>query len=181
MQRFRSATLSHQVGRDKSMSALPSIDLGPEEAIVARYTFRGSSALGRHAVLTSRRLVMLNESGRETHPLARIRSVRIVTGRSWLAMCASHSARLSIFAVAVAVASVLVTVSPQASAEHVREGVIGASLSAIFGVLCLAGAAWAHRGYATLTLELEADSRTYTVQRQDPDLLAFVAQVEHSL
>ena len=58
------------------------VELGPDETVVATQSFREGGELGEKAVLTTRRLVILSRGTRESHPLSKIQSIRLESGRS---------------------------------------------------------------------------------------------------
>ncbi len=160
------------------------VELGPEEILVAQYSFPGSSALGKEAVLTSKRLVLVAGSKRETHPLNRIRAVRIETGRNWLSFVAFAACAGIGLAAPLIVGFVMQNIPASeaaAAAQKIKEGYIFAAVGAIVGVACLWGAWFAYRGYTRLEVDLDSGTKTYAVQRQDPALLEFIKRVEHAL
>ena len=160
------------------------VELGPEEVFVAKYIFPGSSALGKEAVLTSKRLVLVAGSKRETHPLNRIRAVRIETGRNWLsflALAACAGVGLAAPLMVGFVAQNIPASAATAVAENMKEGYVFAAVGAAFGVGCLWGAWLAYRGYTRLAIDLETGTKTYAVQEQDPALFEFITRVEHAL
>ena len=160
------------------------LELGPEEKVVAKYTFPGGSALGKEAVLTSKRLVLVAGSKRETHPLNRIRAIRVETGRNWISLVAFAACAGVGLAAPLMVGFVAQTIPASAAAavaQNVKEGYIFAGVGAAFGLACLWGAWLAYRGYTRLAVDLESGTKTYAVQSQDPALLEFVTRVEHAL
>jgi hypothetical protein len=160
------------------------VELGPEEMLVARYTFLGGSALGKEAVLTSKRLVLVTGSKRETHPLNRIRAVRVETGRNWLSLVAFAACAGIGLAAPLMVGFVVQNIpasAATAAAQKIKEGYIFAAIGAIVGVACLWGAWLAYRGYTRIEVDLDSGTMTYAVQQQDPALLEFIKRVEHAL
>ena len=160
------------------------LELGPEETLVAKYTFPGSSSLGKEAVLTSKRLVLLAGTKRETHPLNRIRAIRIETGRNWIGFTVFSACAGVGLAAPLMVGFVEQTIpayAVAAVAENMKEGYVFAAIGATFGVACLWGAWLAYRGFTRLAVDLESGTKIYAVQRQDPALQEFVTQVEHAL
>ena len=160
------------------------LELGPEEKVIASCIFSGSNALGKEAVLTSKRLVLVTGSKRETHPLNRIRAVRLETGRNWLSLIAfAACAGVGLAAPLMVgfVAQAIPASSAAAVAGNMNGGYIFAAIGAAFGIVCAWGAWLAYRGYTRLAVDLESGTRTYAVQNQDPALLEFVTRVEHAL
>ena len=160
------------------------LEFGPEENLIAKYTFRGSSALGREAFLTNKRLVLIAGSKRETHPLNRIQAIRVETGRHWLlflVMSAGAGIGLAGPLMVSFVAQSVPDYTTAAMAESMKVGYIFAAFCAAFGIACLWGAWHAYRGYTQLAVDLETGTKTFAIQSQDPELLAFVTRVEHSL
>jgi len=160
------------------------LELGPGEKIVAKYFFPGSSALGKEAVLTSKRLVLITGSKRETYPLNRISAVRVETGRNWISFVALAACAGVGMAVPLVVGFVSQTIPASATvavAEILTVGYIFAVVGAASGIACLWGAWLAYRGYTRLAVDLESGTKTYEVQNLHPELLVFVTQVEHAL
>jgi hypothetical protein len=160
------------------------LELGPDERLVAKYAFPGGSALGKEAVLTTKRLVLVTGSKRETHPLNRIRAVRVETGRNSIAfilLSACAGVGLAAPLMVGFIAQSIPTSSAAAVAENMKQGYIFAAAGAAFGVACLWGAWLAYKGYTRLAVDLESGTKTYAVQSRDPALLQFVTRVEHAL
>lgn len=160
------------------------IDLGAEETPLASYRFQGGGTPAREAVLTSKRLIFIHGSVRESHPLARIRAVRVEAGRNWLYFILFAACTVVGLAVPLIVgAARLMTssISDAAVDQHMNQGYIFAALGSAFGFACAWGSWLAYRGYTRLAIELDSGVKTYTVQAQDPDLLVFVTKIEHAL
>jgi hypothetical protein len=161
------------------------VDLGPDETMVAQYRFAEESKRGMTAILTSKRLVILQGKTRETHPLTRIRAVRIESGRSWgsfvtLIICAAFFASAPIFVARMT--SQLESLPQQlGDAALVQQGNMFSIAAGVVAILCLLASYFAFRGYTSLLIDLESGAKKYLVQKQDAQLLEFVTKVEHSL
>ena len=159
-----------------------SVELGADESIVASHEFPSKSAFGTKVVLTNRRLVVLAKGVRESHPLSKIQSIRIESGRNiWLVLLWVAIAAAGIFP-AVLVAKVYLASGGHAVlAAELREGYIMASIGLLLSLGCAWGAVVAARGYLRLAVELPSGSKAYAIQNRDPMLLLFVQRVEQSL
>ena len=130
------------------------LDLGPEEAILHEYSFAQDRKGSMTAVLTSKRLVILQGQSRETHPLNRIRAVRVEAGRSWgsfisLILCAVFFATVPI--VVARMTSQLASIPPQhGDADFIHQGNMFSIAASIVAMLCLLGSYFAFRGYTSL-------------------------------
>jgi hypothetical protein len=160
------------------------IDLGSDESSLASYKLPSDSSLGKQVILTNKRLVFVAGSARESHPLSRIRAIRIETRRNWFYFIAFTACAGVGLATALMVGVMQVMASYFSHPDLTKlmiEGYVFGAVGLILGLSCLWGARMTHRGYTLLVIDLESRLMTYAVQAQDPALLAFVTKVEHAL
>lgn len=163
------------------MAVLP-FEPNPDEGVTATYEFRKGGDIGKRAVLTTRRLVMLTKDSRESHPLSQIRSVRVEQGRKTLqavllgALAGFMFASSAVMGIAATLAG-----SHEATASKASEGYVIAVVSLVGGLACAVFAVRMWRGYANLSLELPAGVRRYETGNVDPELLTFVERLERAL
>jgi hypothetical protein len=163
------------------MPVLP-FDPNPDETVTATYEFRKGGDIGKRAVLTTRRLVMLTKDSRESHPLSQIRSVRVEQGRKTLqAVLLGALAGLMFGSSAFMGVGATIAGSNEVTAKLATEGFAIAAVALVFGLVCAALAVREWRGYANLSLELPAGARRYETASVDPDLLTFVERLERAL
>jgi hypothetical protein len=158
------------------------LELAADEALVAEYAFPAGGSVGRRAVLTTKRLVVFDGTKRETHPLGRVRSVRVETGRNWFALLGLAAAAGVSLAVPLLVGQMRVALGGSgAPLDGVNEGYVISAVAVAIGLLCIWGVVVAYRGYIQLAIELESETKAYAVQGIDPKLTEFVTKVEHAL
>jgi len=168
----------HTVDRKQPMQDT-NFELGDGETIIASYAFSTNSEFGSTATLTNRRLIILTKNSRESHPLNRIRSVRIEHGRNsfGLFVCVAGAGIGFAIAVIVVVLSAIHGSNP-AMAKLMREGNLLGWCGFLLGAVSTSLAFVFSRGYMRLAVELESGPKTYTLQRQDAQLHNFVQKIE---
>lgn len=164
------------------------VALATEEILIGRYGFVAGSSLGKVVLLTSKRLVFLDDSSAETHPLDHVHSIRIESGRNWaavifLGVCAIVMAAVSLI---VFLATSSVSTNPlfpalAGGANFLWLGNVLSGSAAAAALLSAAATYWAYRGYTRLAISLASGPKNYAVHAVDPALMDFVTKVEHAL